>query len=232
MSRPIWLVVFFYRDLQSLRAYLPASLASGPRVLKANRGAQGAAVWLLTETETGEVLMEHAKNNSSATLSMDAVCKKLAEVISAPLENMDTGWGAKEAQGYVVDQMYFPEVKTMGELRVTMVGSEPREIQRRVPAKGSFSATFKAGAAFSRVEESDPVWKGVRETLAKSLPGLAEAAGCPAGTPLPLLWAVELLPLAGAWVAGELDVGCIGISASLHLCAPLAAEAMRRLKKS
>ena len=95
-----------YRDLQSLRAYLPASLASGPRVLKANRGAQGAAVWLLTKTETGEVLMEHAKNNSSATLSMDAVCKKLAEVISAPLENMDTGWGGKEAQGYVVDQMY------------------------------------------------------------------------------------------------------------------------------
>ena len=92
--------------MDSLRAYLPASLASGPRVLKANRGAQGAAVWLLTETETGEVLMEHAKNNSSATLSMDAVCKKLAEVISAPLENMDTGWGGKEAQGYVVDQMY------------------------------------------------------------------------------------------------------------------------------
>ena len=72
----------------------------------------------------------------------------------------------------------------------------------------------------------------MRETLAKSLPGLAEAAGCPAGTPLPLLWAVELLPLAGGWVAGEMDVGCIGISASLHLCAPLAAEAMRRLKKS
>ena len=113
-----------------------------------------------------------------------------------------------------------------------MIGSEPIEIQRRVPAKGSFSATFKAGAAFSRVEESDPVWKGVRETLSKSLPGLAEAAGCPAGTPLPLLWAVELLPMAGGWVAGEMDVGCIGISASLHLCAPLAAEAMRRLKKS
>ena len=72
----------------------------------------------------------------------------------------------------------------MGELRVPMIGSEAIEIQRRVPAKGSFSATFKAGAAFSRVEESAPVWKGVRETLSKSLPGLAEAAGCPAGTPL------------------------------------------------
>eukprot|EP01043_Picozoa_sp_COSAG02_P048020 COSAG02_NODE_4669_length_5113_cov_2.348424_5_plen_78_part_00 len=41
-----------------------------------------------------------------------------------------------------------------------------------------------------------------------------------ADTPLPVLWTVELLPNSdseGGFCAGEFDLGCIGISASLHL---------------
>ena len=45
-----------------------------------------------------------------------------------------------------------------------------------------------------------------------------------AGTPLPVLWTIELLPdsdTEGGFCAGEFDLGCIGISASLHLVEPL-----------
>ena len=62
-----------------------------------------------------------------------------------------------------------------------------------------------------------------------------------AGTPLPLLWTIELLPASdteGGFCAGEFDLGCIGISTSLHLVGPVvdaaigAAEEAKKQRKN
>ena len=78
------------------------------------------------------------------------------------------------------------EVEDKGELLVTMVGSTPVGLQRRMPASGNFSATFKAGAKFEKCNLTDGVWAGVRSILADvTTPHrpttLMEAAGCHPG---------------------------------------------------
>jgi hypothetical protein len=146
-------------------------------------------------------------------------------------------------------------VATQGELRVTMVGDTPFEMQlhkqscrccgvwacfdrllvlhsqKRVPAKGGFSATFKAGAKFEKCPHEDEAWSRARDALG-TLEGLTAAVGCAKGTPLPLLWAVELLPCAGSGcVVGEIDCGCIGVATSTHLI-PNVAEAAIALART
>ena len=166
------------------------------------------------------------------------------------------------------------EVEDKGELLVTMVGPTPVGLQRRVPASGKFSATFKAGAKFQKCDLTDDAWAGMRSILADvTTPHrpttLMEAAGCHPGavpvaifllltcvshtlpigtiscinlftaendhilyladTPLPILWTVELLPdssIDAGFCAGEFDLGCIGISTSLHLAETVADAAI------
>ena len=103
--------------------------------------------------------------------------------------------------------------------------------QKRVPAKGGFSATFKAGAKFEKCPHEDEAWSRARDALG-TLEGLTAAVGCAKGTPLPLLWAVELLPCAGSGcVVGEIDCGCIGVATSTHLI-PNVAEAAIALART
>lgn len=71
-----------------------------------------------------------------------------------------------------------------------MVGPTPVALQRRKPASGNFSATFKAGAKFEKCNHIDDEWAGVRSVLADvTTPHrpttLMEAAGChPGAVPL------------------------------------------------
>ena len=181
--------------------------------------------------------------------------------------SMVSAWTADDPRTcYIVDQPFFHEVEDKGELLVTMVGPTPVALQRRVPAPGKFSATFKAGAKFEKCILADAAWTDMRSILADVTTThrpttLMEAAGCSAGSslpaflvlhcsldlhtrvqlavfmalvgervesncpwladiPLPVLWSVELLPNShteGGFCAGEFDLGCIGMSASLHL---------------
>jgi glutathione synthase/RimK-type ligase-like ATP-grasp enzyme len=224
-----------YNDAGAMRTQLPASLAGGARVLKANRGSQGSAVWLCTIAGEGEVTVQYGKDNSTETMMMDELLAKLEqEGFNAAVQPAEEGYCSEAGEAcYLVDQMYFPEVGTVGELRVTMIGNTPHEIQKRTPAKGGFSATFKSGAKFEKCppEADAESWARARSALS-GVEGLPAAVGCPAGTALPLLWAVELLPYAGSGcVAGEIDCGCIGVATSAHLLPAIAETAIALAKK-
>ena len=96
-------------------------------------------------------------------------------------------WTAEDPETcYLVDQPYLEEVQDMGELLVTMVGPTPVSLQRRVPAPGNFSATFKSGAKFEKCDVTDSAWPTIRSTLADVTTTnrpttLMEVAGCSAG---------------------------------------------------
>lgn len=227
-----------YRDVSSMRAKLPSSLAGGARVLKANRGKQGSAVWLCTvAAEGGMVAVQHGLNNSVDTVAMDALLTMLEqEVFNAEIAESEQGYGSEAGAGRcIVDQMFFPEISTVGELRVTMVGDTVCEVQKRVPQKGGFSATFKAGAKFEKCSatDDDPDWTRARTALtADVVAKMPAAVGC-SDAGLPLIWAIELLPYAGSGcVVGEIDCGCIGVATSPDLLPIIAETAIARVSDS
>ena len=99
------------------------------------------------------------------------------------------GEEAPEAS-YVVDQPYYPGISKVrtrpcihlestlddhmassrlvswqGEVKVTLVGDTPYELQLRKPVKDSFSATFKAGAQYQKCDLAAPKWEGLRNAL-------------------------------------------------------------------
>lgn len=124
-------------------------------------------------------------------------------VSSPPPASSLCSWTAESPElCYIVDQPFLPEASAedgCGELLVTMVGAKPVALKRRMPAAGTFSATFKAGAKTENCEIGEERWADVRRVLAdvttEARPTtLMEAAGCPKGTPLPVLWSIELLP--------------------------------------
>ncbi len=53
----------------------------------------------------------------------------------------------------------------LGEVKVTLVGDTPYELQLRKPVKDSFSATFKAGAQYQKCDVAAPKWEGLRNAL-------------------------------------------------------------------
>ena len=173
------------------------------------------------------VSVQLATDGSTETMSMGDLTAKLENVFSQEVADSESGYSTEATNPCCfVDQMYFPEVATQGELRVTMIRDTPFEIQKRMPAKGGFSATFKAGAKFEKCPQEDEAWGRARAALG-TLEGLTEAVGCAKGTPLPLLWAVELLPYAGSGcVVGEIDCGCIGVATSAHLIPDIADAAI------
>lgn len=103
-------------------------------------------------------------------------------------KSMVSAWTADEPHTcYLVDQPFLREVEEKGELLVTMVGPTPVALQRRVPAPGKFSATFKAGAKFEKCNLADDAWTDMRSSLADATTThrpttLMEAAGCSTGS--------------------------------------------------
>ena len=67
------------RRLESGRLVLEGDAAGGARVLKANRGSQGSAVWLCTIAGEGEVTVQYGKDNSTETMTMDELLAKLEQ---------------------------------------------------------------------------------------------------------------------------------------------------------
>jgi hypothetical protein len=181
--------------------------------------------------EEGEqhVTVQHGLDNSVETMTMEALLMKLEQDgFNAEVSEAEQGYGL-EAGRCIVDQMFFPEISAVGELRVTMVGDTVCEVQKRMPQQGAFSATFKSGAKLEKCSstDDDPDWARARAALSPDVvAGFTEAVGCPAGAGLPLIWAVELLPFGSGCVVGEIDCGCIGVATSAHLLPIIAETAM------
>ena len=101
-----------YNTPGELTEGLPGSLAGGARVLKANRGTQGTAVWLCTvdPTDGDAVTVQYAKDSSIETMSMADLTDKLVKVFTADVPDSESGYSTEATDPcYFVDQMYFPE---------------------------------------------------------------------------------------------------------------------------
>ncbi len=103
----------FHQSLEAMRSDLPASLTSGPRVLKQIRGQSGDGIWRVELAEPrsrGSVRVRHAKRGSPEQLM--------------PLADFLANCGSYfAAGGGMIDQPYQPRL-TEGMIRCYLVGTK------------------------------------------------------------------------------------------------------------
>mmetsp|Transcript_61712 Transcript_61712/g.151897 ORF Transcript_61712/g.151897 Transcript_61712/m.151897 type:complete len:451 (+) Transcript_61712:337-1689(+) len=226
-----------YYDEEAFRETFPANLATGPRVLKQNRGSQGEGIWVcrLEEEEAyrrlGRVPLD------AVVVLTEAVDNHVERKTLAELLDFASGY-LKEVdgeKGELIDQVFMPRI-VEGELRVLFVGNKPLQIVHKKPKEGGISATLKSGATYTKYPPDHPAFERLMNSFVKKdLPKLLPSLGL-GEHPLPLLWTADFIlgPARPPWsgdkdyyFVGELNCSCVGITQNLEVTGPVADEAIR-----
>jgi hypothetical protein len=167
-----------YETHAAFRAGFPARLATGPRVLKQNRGNGGIGVWKIEDAGGGAVTVQEAKGGSEAhTLPLvDFMAERTADFGAA---------------GGLVDQPFQPR-HLEGMVRCYMSGDRVTGFGHQMVRA---LAPAEAGPAGPRLYSGpeDPRFQRLRTLMERDwTPGLSRRLGI-APDDLPVIWDADLL---------------------------------------
>jgi glutathione synthase/RimK-type ligase-like ATP-grasp enzyme len=219
---------YIYYDFDSMKESVPQSLATGPRVLKQNRGSTGEGIWkveLLDKANIFEsvpldtiVKLTEAKDNHSEE-------KTLQEFLEFCIQYL-------EGENGLILDMPFLERIVEGEIRVLMLRDTPVNIVHKKPAnvEGAFSATLFSGAQY-RYDKPEE-WPELMEIIKKNIPIIRSRLG---NFDLPLIWSADFILDTDKrtghdkYVLGEINASCVGFSTHLELSENIAEEVLNLL---
>jgi hypothetical protein len=127
----------FYTNLEAMRSELPASLASGPRVLKQIRGQSGDGIWLVDRPAGAGVAasrqppapllrIRHAKRGSPEKLiALEPFLARCSDYFSAGGGMIDQAYQARLPEGMIRCYLVRDRVAGFGEQLVNMLCPAP-----------------------------------------------------------------------------------------------------------
>ncbi len=193
-----------YRTAGAMRAELPARLATGPRVIKRNRGNGGQGVWKVE-------LLEGSPGHAVARV-LDATADQSEELtLAAFLARCD----AYFEDGCVIDQPFQPRL-TEGVVRCYMSGDRCAGFGRQ-KVRALVDAPEARAEAGPRLYSSpdDPGFQRLRRLMEDEwTPALAAILDIPL-TDLPMIWDADFMMGAPApdgidtYVLGEINVSSV-----------------------
>jgi hypothetical protein len=180
--------VHLYETFDAFERALPESLASGPRVLKQNRGNGGIGVWRIERLSGGEVHVRDARGETGErTMPLPAFLAERAV-------DFDAGGG-------LIDQPFQSRL-TDGMVRCYMAGDRVAGFGHQMVRA---LAAPDEGPAGPRVYSGpdDPRFQRLRVLMEREwAPGLCETLGFPRDR-LPVIWDADFL--LGPWEADGAD---------------------------
>eukprot|EP00963_Diacronema_lutheri_P006088 scaffold516_cov307-Pavlova_lutheri.AAC.2 len=217
---------FAYRDFDAWSSNFNKTIATGPRVIKQNRGSQGEGIWVC-----------NVKGGASAGVPDEGTVLELQEAKDNHREEMSLGDFVRFCRQYlegedglIVDQRFLPRI-VEGEIRVNMIYDQAIEIVHKKCVDGGISATLASGAKYVRYSPADPNFAPLvallKDNLGKIMPALDLA-----NVPLPLIWSVDFIlgpkniDGTDSYFLGEINCSCVGITKQLHLCSEVAKAAI------
>lgn len=183
-----------YYTVEEFAAGFPKSLATGPRVLKQNRGSQGEGIWVCDvagreQQASGDRGGEVEVEASTMLLLTEAVDnhreqRTLADFMSFCEQYLEG------ADGQLINQKFLPRI-VEGELRLNMIGRTPTEVVHKKPAAGGISATLKSGASYVTYKPDHPaVVDLVDRFVTYDLPHIIPALNL---QHFPVIWTVDFI---------------------------------------
>lgn len=190
-----------YRTAEAMRAELPARLATGPRVIKRNRGNGGQGVWKVERLPTSPMIrVLDATKDSSEELTLDDFVRRCAEYF----EN-----------GSVVDQPFQPRLGE-GVVRCYMAGDRCAGFGHH-KVKALIDAPAARSEAGPRLYSSnaDPRFQRLRRLMEDEwTPQLTSLLNIARGD-LPMIWDADFMlgPVlpdgTDSYVLGEINVSSV-----------------------
>jgi len=179
-----------YATVADFDARFPAKLASGPRVLKPNRGNDGREVLKVT-ARAGDMLVQHAFDDAEEGMSFKALRARLAPAFANGGRVIDQEFHA--ARGMVRCYMCADRVIGFGE----------QELRRKQGASFAMnSAKAMHGADYAACAD-------LREAMESNwAPGLLRVLDMSARD-LPVLWDADFLLTANGYRLCEINVSCV-----------------------
>lgn len=200
---------YSYYTLAELKEKFPATLGTGPRVLKQNRGSQGSGIWLVS------VSPDHqgAVNENTQIVCTEAVDNHVENRSLGEFLDFCNQYLVGE-NGMLVDMPFLPRIAE-GEIRILMVGESPIFIVHKKPQDGGFSATLGSGAAYTYQKPED--WPKLMEAFRESMEIVREKLG---GNTTPLIWTADFILDTDdqgndTYVLGEINCSCVGFTSQL-----------------
>lgn len=184
--------VLRYDSMEDMRANLPISLLTGPRVLKQFRGHSGQGIWKLTLTaDPSRILARHAPRGS--------------EEEEVPLEAWISNCAAYFEAGPMFDQPYNPRIAE-GTIRCYFVrdrieGFGHQELNALVPGTDS-------GPRLYFPPDSPDFQDLRRQAETEWLPQLMATVGVSLDE-LPMLWDIDLMFAETGYILCEINVSSV-----------------------
>ncbi|MBE0607770.1 MAG: Cj0069 family protein, partial [Dehalococcoidia bacterium] len=177
-----------YRTLDEMRALLPGSLGSGPRVIKRDRGSGGNAVWKV-ELEPGAapsldapVAVLHAGRGSQVErMTLREFVSRSAALFEAGSTVVDQPFQARIAEGMTRAYMVHDKVAGFGHQLVTALTAAPdSDVTPPPPPRYYFGP-------------DQPEFQELKAKLETAwIAGIQQACGVPSGD-LPAVWDADFL---------------------------------------
>jgi hypothetical protein len=210
-----------YRTLGEMRSELPARLATGPRVIKRNRGNGGQGVWKVSSFGETQIRVLDATQETAETLELETFLDRCARYF---------------ADGSVIDQPFQPRLSD-GVVRCYMAGEHCAGFgQQKVKALVEDPAARAEAGPRLYSSNMDGRFQHLRRLMEdKWVPELASALDM-AASELPAIWDADFMlgpPDANGfdtYVLGEINVSSvfpIPDEAPAHI-ARLVADRLRR----
>ncbi len=203
---------YAYYNLDELKAKFPMSLATGPRVLKQNRGSQGSGIWYVeVGAPHGSAPIDFNTPVNCTEMSDNHVeHHKLGDFLDKCNEYL------VGENGQLVDMPFMPRIGE-GEIRIYLVGEKPVFILHKKPADGEKSATLQSGAKYT--PQTPAEWPDLMKAFYAVLPVVKEKLGV---SVTPLIWTADFIlgPQTtdgkDTYVLGEFNCSCVGFTTELE----------------
>lgn len=190
-----------YRTAEAMRADLPARLATGPRVIKRNRGNGGQGVWKVERLPTSPVIrVLDATKDTPEELTLDAFLRRCAEYF----EN-----------GSVIDQPFQPRLSE-GVVRCYMAGDRCAGFgHHKVKALVDSPAARSEAGPRLYSSNADPRFQRLRRLMEEEWTPQLTALLDIARDDLPMIWDADFMlgPIlpdgTDSYVLGEINVSSV-----------------------
>ncbi len=217
-----------YYAFEEFKDTFVQTLATGPRVLKQNRGSAGEGIWRveLHEPATSERASLEAMVKCTEAKDNHVENMKLGEFIDFCVNYLEG------PNGMLLDMPFLERIKE-GEIRVFMLRRTPVNIVHKKPVEtaDAFSATLFSGAKYTY--DSPEKWPELLKIIEDNLDDIIEKLG---GYEIPLIWTADFILDTNKetgkdnYVLGEINASCVGFSTHLELSEDVADEVIRLME--
>jgi len=218
--------VQLYRTAEEFKRSFPATLASGPRVLKQYRGNGGIGVWKVGVAGDDQSAGNDPVVKVQSARSRDGAAEQVA--LSAFMDRAEKYFGYNGGEGRLIDQAFQPLI-TQGIVRCYLVKAEVVGFSRQYPPDVAPECVFGLPSAKTMFGPDEASFARLRRSMEEEwVPGLQELVGVDYGS-LPALWDADFLFAAkdpegaDSYVLSEINVSAV---------APFPAPALPKLARA